>query len=374
MTLVFVLQRFAADWLNLLVPHGDPDYERVRGNLAIKNPIDLDGFYGVHPGMANLEPLFRDGTLGFVHATGWKPEEERNRSHFLMQGQCGMGSRDPSVVSGWGTRFMDQVGRDREIAALAAEPKLPEVFSNGVAPLVILDANSFYHGSPAGDKMTKQLQDMYAEHAGLSTVSHALEIMNLMRSLPPASGAGYPNTHLGKGLSAAAQIIKAGYKPRMIAVRATEGWDTHANQLATHNRIVPQFANALRAFHDEMGAGMDEVALFTLSEFGRKVVMGGESTGTDHGSGSAMMYMGGRLLGGQVLGRHPGLKTEDLYAGRDLEVTTDWRCVAAELCAFAGATDTNNLFAGGYGNPSNWLGLTERGQTTRRYGRAGGYG
>ena len=91
---------------------------------------------------------------------------------------------------------------------------------------------------------------------------------------------------------------------------------------------------------------MSDVVVITMSEFGRTVRENG-NRGTDHGHGNAMLVLGGPVKGGRVYGRWPGLERENLWQGRDLAVTTDFRDVFAEVViGHLGAVDISRVFPG----------------------------
>ena len=108
------------------------------------------------------------------------------------------------------------------------------------------------------------------------------------------------------------------------------GWDHHQNEQQQMPQLLRQFSSALAAFCQDMGDRMEDIVLVTMSEFGRTAQENGDN-GTDHGHGSVMMVLGGPVKGGKVYGRWPGLAKEQLFEGRDLDVTTDFRAVLSEL-------------------------------------------
>jgi len=356
-TLVVVFQRFAADWINLLVPAGDPAYAGLRPNLKITNPLPLDGYFGLHPKLTDLKTLYDSGDLGFVTATGWIPTDSRDRSHFYAQTLAESGARS-GVSDGWLGRVMQRDAyNDGLFAALAAESSVPvslQGFGNSIALRNFADYN---HGSVMGDDATALIEAL-AESAGEPGTT-VLQLARSMRALvatpPPASTVTYPTTNLGNGLMVAAQAIRGGLAPRVITVTSDDDWDTHVTQAQRHDTSLPQFAAALKAFHDDLGPLMDQVTLVTMTEFGRKARE--NFGGTDHGTGSSMLVMGKRVIGGRVHGQWPGLHASALYQGEDLEPTTDFRSVLGEiLVRHLGAPEASleQIFPGGYAAPERW--------------------
>src|SRR5262249_31530648 len=141
----------------------------------------------------------------------------------------------------------------------------------------------------------------------------------------------------GESMRQIAQLIKANVGMEM-AFADIRGWDHHTNEVA-QKASEGQLANRLRelgqtlaAFWQDMGDQMGEIAVVTMSEFGRTAHENG-NRGTDHGHANCMFVMGGGVQGGKVFGRWPGLAKEQLYEGRDLALTTDFRDVLGELVA-----------------------------------------
>lgn len=362
-TLVVVFQRFAADWINLLVPYGDPDYARLRPNLKITAPLVLDHFYGLHPALAPLKDLYDRGRLGFVAATGWIPLDSRDRSHFFAQSLAEAGARE-GVYGGWLGRTMqrDPVGRQNVWSALAAEASVPASLQGYPDAVAVRDFADYNHGSTMGGAAT-ELIDALARLAGEpgDTVRRLAESMSALSLTPPPApspGVSYPTTTLGNGLKVAAQAIRSGMGPRVVTVTSDDDWDTHVTQASRHNASLPRFAAALKAFHDDLGSMMDDVTLVTMTEFGRKARE--NLGGTDHGTASSMLVMGGGVAGGRVYGQWPGLAPEKLFQGEDLEPTTDFRAVLGEiLVGRLGVSPAAlaEIFPGGYAAPQNWRGF-----------------
>jgi uncharacterized protein (DUF1501 family) len=145
----------------------------------------------------------------------------------------------------------------------------------------------------------------------------------------PANNASYPKGRLGQSLQQIARMIKAGVGLE-VAFTDVGGWDTHVNEAAQLANLLREFSDALAAFSEDMGDRMADITVVTMSEFGRTVKENGDR-GTDHGHANVMFVLGGNVRGGQVYGQWPGLEHEQLYEGRDLNVTTDFRTVLSEL-------------------------------------------
>lgn len=360
-TVVLVFQRFAADWINLLIPAGDSDYAVLRPNLKISNPLMLDGYFGLHPALTDFKTLYDAGSLAFVTATGWIPEDSRDRSHFFAQTLAEVGARS-GVVGGWLARAMQRDhGYNNEIwAALAAEGSVPNSLQGFANAIAVRDFADYNHGSVMAEAATGLIETLSGLAGAPGDATHRLaQSMGALAATPlPTPEVSYPATTLGQGLKVAAQAIKGGLSPRVITVTSDDDWDTHVSQLSRHNSALPNFAGAIKAFHDDLGGAMADVTLVTLTEFGRKARE--NLSGTDHGTASSMLVMGGQVKGGKVYGQWPGLAEQALYQGEDLEPTTDFRSVLGEILSRrlgVAEQELEAVFPGGYAAPTHWRGF-----------------
>lgn len=383
-TLICIFQRGAVDGISMIVPWGDPAYGPLRRLTAIPAPgrgdrgsaLDLDGFFGFHPSMAPLMDLFREGSLGAIHAVG---SPSPTRSHF--DAQDFMESGTPGVKStpdGWLNRLLQRtgeacatcdgrtlddprahaldhtLGQQGPVPALrgiAAGPVLPRALQGDHPALSVPDLSRF---SGAGN--TEALRPLYSP-IGNDVVTaagdEAFAAMDVLRRLDPGAyvptaGAVYPSSPFGRSLAQVAQLIKADVGVE-VAFADLGGWDTHVAQGGVEGilaRRLDDLARGLRALHDDLAARMEDVVILTMSEFGRTAHENG-SGGTDHGHASGMLVLGGGVGGGRVLGAWPGLAPDQLNEGRDLAVTTDFRDVLGEIArGHLGARDPEGLFPG----------------------------
>jgi uncharacterized protein (DUF1501 family) len=196
-----------------------------------------------------------------------------------------------------------------------------------------------------------------------STAKDAFAAMKMIQSINQANSAPFNQPlnqqyaqggELGRGLQLAARLIKADAGVEA-AFAEVNGWDTHGSEPQQLSNVLRQFGTAIAAFHQDLGDRMEDVVLITMSEFGRTAQENGDN-GTDHGHGSLMMVLGGSVKGGKVYGKWPGLEQEQLYEGRDLAVTTDFRDVLSEiLTGHLGQSNLTPIFPGF--KPSPKLGL-----------------
>jgi uncharacterized protein (DUF1501 family) len=186
----------------------------------------------------------------------------------------------------------------------------------------------------------------------------------VLRAANPAryrseNGAEYPTSQFGRRLLQIAQLIKADVGLE-VAFADVGGWDTHVNQGASTGQLAARlddFATSIAALVADLGDRMADVTIMTMSEFGRTVRQNGNG-GTDHGHASALFVIGGDVHGRKVYGKWPGLEPDQLYEGRDLALTTDFRAVFSEVAArHLGASRLDAIFPGFDAGASGWLGV-----------------
>lgn len=344
--LVVVFLRGAADGLNMIVPHGEEAYYRARPTLHIPRPdqpggaLDLDGFFGLHPALAALQPAWHNGTLGVVHACG-APDE--SRSHFRAMALMERGVDDErGPASGWIGRHLASLntGNASPLRAISLSHLVPLSLSGGVPVTALQSITDFHLGGDAhqAEALRAALQALYAEPTPLGQLGRdTLAIARVLHTLDPARytpKARYPDSDFGRGLRQAAMLIKAEVGLEVAALDVG-GWDTHVAQGGADGlmaRLLRDLGDGLGAFHADMRDHWARLTVVVMSEFGRRVAENA-SLGTDHGHGGALMVLSGHVQGRCVHGRWPGLHPDLLVGPGDLAVTTDYRDVLAEICA-----------------------------------------
>jgi uncharacterized protein (DUF1501 family) len=358
--LVAIFQRGAVDGLNMIVPFGEKAYYDARPTIAIARPnqpdgaIDLDGFFGLNPRMGPLEPFFKRGELAIVHASG---SHDETRSHFDAQDYMESGTPgNKGTRDGWLNRYLHDKEHDAAspFRAVALAQQLPRTLQGSAPALAIGALNQF--GIRAGnqsDMLASTFESAYAQAADTllhPTGKEAFDAVRMLKSAnpdsyAPANNADYPRSGFGDAMRQIAQLIKSDLGLE-VAFTELGGWDTHVQQPGRLPTLLDDFAKAIAAFATDLGDGMADVIVVTMSEFGRAVQENG-NRGTDHGHGNAMMMLGGSVQGGKVYGKWPGLTREKLYEGRDLAITTDFRDVFAEVVTrHLGAKDISRIFPG----------------------------
>ena len=364
--LVAIFQRGAADGLNVVVPHGESAYYSLRPTIAVPRPsapsdkrgqcaIDLDGFFGLHPALAPLKPLFDQQHLAIVDAAG---SPDPTRSHFDAQDYMESGTPGlKSTDSGWMNRALGKAaGKPSPVRAVALGPELPRTLRGAQAAVSIESIGAFQVRDAQAAAEFQRMFEASSDPVLQSTARETFEAMAMLQAIQkqpytPAGGAEYPRAPLGESLKQIAQLIKSDVGMEM-AFADIGNWDHHVQevgQVASEGKLADllrTFGQALSAFWTDMGDRMQDVAVVTMSEFGRTAKENG-NRGTDHGHANCMFVMGGGGKGGRVYGRWPGLQPERLYEGRDLALTTDFRDVLGELVSrHSGNPSLQGVFPG----------------------------
>lgn len=330
------------DGLNTLVPFRDDSYYKARPSLAVpgRSVLRLSDEIGLNPAMSEFARLFEDGGAAVVQGVGYP---NPNRSHFRSTEIWQTATdADRTARHGWIGRYFDNCceGDDPAIGvtfgsrapqAFAAQSprgivmENPERFRLDDDVEVALENEGgsidMLEGGMASDEDTFQ----FIERVALGAQVASDRIAGIVKKHRPTTR--FPTSRLGRDFQLVSQLI-AGGMPTRIYYLSLGGFDTHANQSGSHERLLRQLDEALGAFVAEMKAqgNFDRVLLMTFSEFGRRVAENG-SGGTDHGAAAPMFLAGGMLRPG-IFGKAPDLT--DLRGG-DLQFNVDFRSVYATV-------------------------------------------
>lgn len=341
--LVLVILRGAVDGLALAPPYGDGNYARLRGELALPAPgpdnaaLKLDGLFALHPSLPGVYDHFGSGNALLVHAVAGP---YRDRSHFDGQDLLETGAaRVGALRDGWLNRALAPLNGSLN-KSLRSESAIAMAQNT---PLVLRGDNSVTSWAPSGlpdtdDDTLERLQDLYAgDDFFANRLEQALKsrrIANYAEENRSARRRGNDAVRFRQLMASAARFLTAPDGPR-IAVLELGGWDTHANQGAVTGALANRFAAldaGLGTLESGLGQAWPQTAVVVLTEFGRTVAVNG-TRGTDHGTATAALLVGGAVAGGRVVSDWPGLAATDLHEGRDLKPTTDLRSVLKGILA-----------------------------------------
>ena len=305
---IFVIQRGAADGLATLAPLGDPAFAKARGALAedLAGAVKLDGMFALHPSLATVGQLYAAQQALFLHAVGIP---YRDRSHFDAQNVLETGGTLPyQIKDGWMNRLLGLLpGSTRAMAIGATIPAAlrgpREVASYGNSAL-----------PDASEELLQRVSQMYAGDA---------QLHSLWDSALQARGMAGGDTEQGQdpvALGKLAAKLMSGDQGARVAMIETGGWDTHFNQNGRLRNQLRGLDGLISALREGLGASWNKTLVLVATEFGRTVAANGTG-GTDHGTGSLAMLLGGAVKGGRIMSDWPGLAAAQLYEGRDLRPT-----------------------------------------------------
>ena len=335
-----IILRGALDGLATVAPVGDPDWVPLRGDEALttggKAPaLKLDEFFALNPAMPHLHGLFHDGEALIVHACA---TPYRERSHFDGQDllESGLPKAAPSE-SGWLNRALTGLAPGGRVSpkggrVLAVGPVTP-LIARGPAPVLSWAPQRIM---PASEDTAARLLALYrqADPKLASVLEDGAKLAAIEQSgamgpqKPGGPGPAQVRAYFSDAAGNAAKILAQPDGPRLGAL-ALDGWDTHVNEGIAHGRLsdlLGALDAALAAIKTNMGPAWAETVVAIATEFGRTARING-TDGTDHGTATVALLVGGALKGGRVIADWPGLKPADLYESRDLKPTTDLRAV-----------------------------------------------
>jgi uncharacterized protein (DUF1501 family) len=320
----------------------------------------LDGFFGLHPSLASLKPLWQQQRLAIVHAAG---SPDPTRSHFDAQDYMESGTPGlKATTDGWLNRAMPiATGKPSPVRAISLGPALPRTLRGAQNAIAVENLNNFTVRDSAADKALRSMYSSTNDQVLNGTGRETFEAVSLLQSIQktpyqPGAGANYPKGRFSDSMKQIAQLIKADVGVE-VAFADIGGWDHHVNEAGQLKNVLGEFGNSLAAFYQDLGDRMEDVVVVTMSEFGRTAKENG-NRGTDHGHANVMFVMGGPVRGGKVYGKWPGLAPEQLNEERDLALTTDFRDVLSEaVYSHLGNRSINSVFPNYNASPDRFKGF-----------------
>lgn len=380
--LVVVYQRFGMDGLIAVTPYANESLRRLRPDLMLPAPdsgkahayIDLGEGYGLNPWMAELAPLYREGSLAFVQAAG-SPDTTRSHLDAAQWWESGT----PGVKAtpdGWLNRAVAAAGNDssRALRMISMTSEQPRALYGVEPAIAITDLGQLQFGveqaQAHADAAVRAIQKMYAKSSDSTlrqAAAHSVEVARTLSTQKRKVTASYPDTAFGRGLRDIATLIKADVGLQVAFAESRNGsgdkgsWDTHSLALDESYQfgfpaIARDFSTTVAAFCSDLGERRDDVTLVTHTDFGRTVVQN-DAKGCDHGRATTMFVLGGKVAGGRIHGQLPERFDRDgLEDQIDLPVTTDYRAVlssiAGEQLGIDAASDSQ-VFPGWSGSRSS---------------------
>ena len=321
---VFVIQRGAADGLNIVVPYADPAYASLRGALVVdtSSSVKLDGTFALHPSLVQIGQMYGQREALFVHAVA---SPYRDRSHFDGQNVLETGGTSAyQVKDGWLNRLVGMMPGATSTThenAIAFAPTVPMAL-RGSANVASYAPSAL---PQAPDDLLSRVSQLYEQDAQLKPL---WESAMAARGLAGDVGARQDPASLGK---LAAGFLSREDGPR-IAMIETGGWDTHSAQVPRLAAQLKALDTMLAALRDGLGPAWSKTTVLVATEFGRTAAANGTG-GTDHGTASVAMVIGGAVAGGRIVADWPGLRQSDLYEARDLKPTASLDALIAGVAS-----------------------------------------
>ena len=350
--LVVIFLRGAVDGLNVLVPHQEDNYYAARPTIAVPYPgkkdgvIDLDGFFGLHPALADLVPLWKQNNLAFIHACG-SPDE--TRSHFDAQDYMETGTPGIKTTDdGWMNRLLAILPQDRPTQALNVGNTTPRILEGAMSIASISPGKNSARILPVDRPHVSRAFDLlYNQDDPLSKAyqqgRRAREIILAeLNAEMVSSSRGAPTADLFVDDAIEVARLMVGSARTQLAFMEIGGWDTHINQKNSLNRSLKSLGKGLATLAQKLKPIYSDTVIVVMSEFGRTVKENGNG-GTDHGHGNVLWLLGGGVRGGKVHGNWLGLNESDLYQQRDVPVTTDFREAIATILTQHMQVSNSNL-------------------------------
>jgi len=341
--LIVIFLRGAVDGLNVVIPYSEAAYYLARPQIAIPQPgkkggvLDLDGRFGLHPALAPLLPFWQQKSLAFVHACG---SSDPTRSHFDAQQYMENATPgDKHTPDGWMNRLLGVISQKIPIQAVSVGESTPAIFTGRMPVANIASGRNANKPLPIDrPQVAAAFDQLYGGNDTLSQTYRQgrMARQSIMKDLDQEmmmanNGAPLPDGFVTDAQRVGELMVKD--QRIQLGFMALGGWDTHVNQGSTEGQLarnLNKLGSGLAALVNSLGPVYQNTTIVVMSEFGRTVKQN-DNGGTDHGHGNVMWILGGKVHGGQVYGEWPGLSTAQLYQGRDLAITTDFRDVISSV-------------------------------------------
>lgn len=334
--LIVVICRGGMDGLSVAPPIGDPDYQGLRRAIALDDKaLKLDGTFALHPSLTSVHAMAQAGAARIVPAVA---TPDRARSHFEAQDVLESGAAAVYVASsGWLNRAVASLSAQRKVEALSVGPTAPLIL-RGPAPVSSWSPGK---GVDASARLPTLLQDLYKDDPVLGpALARGLVTETMAQAAMTSLGDGASMTGMTPAANAPGQVRQGAEAARklgttvagfmrepsgpQIAVVSLDGFDTHANQLGQLAPRLTYLDAVLDGLHTGLGAEWKNSVVLVATEFGRTARVNG-TDGTDHGTASTALLLGGALKPGGIVGDWPTLKSSALFEARDLAPTLDMR-------------------------------------------------
>ena len=333
------------DYMNTVVPHSNSQYRDYRPtvNIGEDDVIRLNDDIGFHPSMKPLAEMYQAGNIAIIHGVGYNNSP---RSHFRSMDIWHTCEPETLGTEGWLGRTVKQIDPNKEnvVTAVSMGPSLYRALVAPDVPVATVENLDSYGlltditPEEKRDRVLDRYKRMYSPMIGSGPVMDflgqtgldAIKGADILNVAPErySSTVEYADNSISRKLRSIAQIHLAELGTRVFYCDLGS-FDTHADQLATHDKLWASASVAIQDFFDDLEEhnAADNVTMFLFSEFGRRVYDNG--AGTDHGAGGVCLAIGKDVLGGEY-GHYPSMKESDLDQV-DLVPDIDFRGVYTTL-------------------------------------------
>ena len=350
------------DYLNTLIPYGDPLYYDNRTNVGIPQAevLPINDYVGLHPAASAIKDLYDDGNVAIINGVGYPTP---NRSHFRSMDIWHTCEPDKVGNEGWLGRVIRDIDPKSENVLTGVNfgrglPRALALSGVPVASVAVLETYGVLTGitgEPERSEALDVFSRMYAPTIGSGPVMDylgqtgldALKGADILKTAPDKyeSTVEYAETSIGKNLQGIAKVLTADLGTRIFYTQHG-GYDTHANQGPAHPKLWTELSQGISDFYADLREHdkADNVLMFVFTEFGRRVKDNG--SGTDHGSGGMALAIGDPVKGG-LYSEYPSLKAEDLLEG-DLHFNFDYRGVYGTMVEKWLGLDAQSVVGGNF--------------------------
>ena len=354
------------DYLNTVVPYSNPLYEENRRDVGV--PLDrvlpLDDELGLHPEMGPIKNLYDQGDLAIIHGIGYANSP---RSHFRSMDIWHTCEPDKLGTEGWLGRAIRDIDPNKEnvLTGVSFGPALFRALALTGVPVACVDDLDTYGLLPGiseerqRSRILNKFSRLYSPYVGTTATMEylgqtgldTLKGADILSEVPSmySSTVEYPDTTIAKKLKGISQIHLANLGTRIFYCDHGS-FDTHSNQVGTHNKLWHDVSQAVESFFDDLREhdASDNVIMLMFTEFGRRVRDNG--SGTDHGAAGVALVAGDRVKGGQY-SEYPSMRQGDLEQG-DLVPNLDFRGLYTALLEDWLGLDAVSIVEGTFEKPT----------------------
>ena len=339
-TLVVVQLTGGNDFMNTIVPYTNGHYYDARKKIVMsqEDVLPINDTLAINKNASPFKRLYDEGRMAIVQGIGYP---NSNRSHFRGMDIWHTCEPDRVGSEGWlglAVREIDPRG-ENVLTGVNVGQGLPRAMAVAGVPVTSISDLEGYgvmkkiEQEKLRDKALQAFKDIYGQAIGSGVVAEyigktGLDVIRGADMLSEvaanySSSVEYADNSIAKSLRDVARIHLSGLGTRIFYTNHG-GYDTHANELPSHPKLMSDLSGAISDFLDDLEEhdASEDVAILVFTEFGRR--MRDNGSGTDHGSGGGAFLFGKNVKGG-LYSEYPSLDPAEWEHGEDLKHTIDFR-------------------------------------------------